>query len=286
MELKFENIQKNYGKQKALKGFSTTLTDGVYGLLGPNGAGKTTLISILTGGLNSDEGKIFLDNEDIRKMKKEYFKRIGYLPQYPVFYKNFYVDEFLDYMATVKNIPRKEAKKRILDVLEMVNLIEDRRKKIGALSGGMRQRLGIAQAILNEPEILILDEPTAGLDPGERIRFRNLISKISKGKLVLMATHIVSDVEHISKEILILKKGHLVMQGTTESLCKLIKEQVYTITCDEKEIEYLSDKYLIANVKRIDDKYNLRVISEKEIIQNGQRVEPSLEDVFLSTFGK
>ena len=150
----------------------------------------------------------------------------------------------------------------------------------------MRQRLGIAQAILNEPEILILDEPTAGLDPGERIRFRNLISKISKGKLVLMATHIVSDVEHIAKEILILKKGHLVMQGTTESLCKLIKEQVYTITCDEKEIEYLSDKYLIANVKRIDDKYNLRVISEKEIIQNGQRVEPSLEDVFLSTFGK
>lgn len=286
MELKFENIQKNYGKQKALKGFSTTLTDGVYGLLGPNGAGKTTLISILTGGLNSDEGKIFLDNEDIRKMKKDYFKRIGYLPQYPVFYKNFYVDEFLDYMATVKNIPRKEAEKRILDVLEMVNLIEDRRKKIGALSGGMRQRLGIAQAILNEPEILILDEPTAGLDPGERIRFRNLISKISKGKLVLMATHIVSDVEHIAKEILILKKGHLVMQGTTESLCKLIKEQVYTITCDEKEIEYLSDKYLIANVKRIDDKYNLRVISEKEIIENGQRVEPSLEDVFLSTFGK
>lgn len=286
MELKFDNIGKKYGKQRALQGFSTTLTDGVYGLLGPNGAGKTTLISILIGSLTANEGNISLDNKDIKMMGKEYLNKIGYLPQYPVFYKNFDVNEFLHYMCAIKNIPRKAVKERVSEVLEMVNLVESKNKKIGALSGGMRQRLGIAQAILNRPEILILDEPTAGLDPGERIRFRNLISKISKDKLVLMATHIVSDVEHIAKEILILKKGNLVMKGTTDELCTSIKNKVCTVICKEDEIEDWTNNYLISNVKRIESQYILKLICEEKPPVDGQIVEPYLEDVFLSVFGR
>ena len=212
MKLKLESITKFYGKYPALQNVSATLTEGVYGLLGPNGAGKTTLINILIGILPASGGVIYLDGENTVQMGGRYFDQIGYMPQYPQFYANFTVQEFLDYMCQVKGVAN--AKESIDAALVFVNLEENRSKRIGALSGGMRQRLGIAQAILNAPKLLVLDEPTAGLDPGERIRFRNLISRLAKGRIILLATHIVSDVEYIAKEILLLRRGTLVMQGT------------------------------------------------------------------------
>ena len=216
MKLELESITKFYGKYPALQNVSATLTEGGYGLLGPNGAGKTTLINILIGILPASGGVIHLDGENTVQMGGRYFDQIGYMPQYPQFYANFTVQEFLDYMCQVKGVAN--AKESIDAALVFVNLEENRSKRIGALSGGMRQRLGIAQAILNDPKLLVLDEPTAGLDPGERIRFRNLISRLAKGRIILLATHIVSDVEYIAKEILLLRRGTLVMQGTPREL--------------------------------------------------------------------
>ena len=235
MELKFEHITKYYGKQCALDNFNAALTEGVYGLLGPNGSGKTTLINIMIGILEANQGQVLLDGMDVRQMGAGYLDRIGYLPQYPTFYKNFRTDEFLEYMCALKSVPRSRTQSRISEVLEQVNLTDARKKKVGALSGGMRQRLGIAQAILNRPGILVLDEPTAGLDPIERIRFRNIISRLSRDKLVLLATHIVSDVEYIAKEVLILKKGRLVLQGTPEEISRNLTGKVWQGVTSEAE---------------------------------------------------
>ncbi|MWC29500.1 ABC transporter ATP-binding protein [Paenibacillus sp. MMS18-CY102] len=284
MELRLEKIDKCYGKNQALSEFNATLTEGVYGLLGPNGAGKTTLISILIGIMDATKGTIMLDGTDIRQMGTKYLERIGYLPQYPLFYKNFRCDEFLSYMCVLKGIPKKEAKARIQEVLELVNLTDASRKKVGALSGGMRQRLGIAQAILNRPNILVLDEPTAGLDPGERIRFRNIISRLAKDKLVLLATHIVSDVESIAKEILILKQGRLIMQGSPEALEARVEGKVWNVLVGEEEVEQWIDTYQVRNVKRQDNGFLLRVVSAERPQGNAEPASASLEDVFLSIF--
>lgn len=286
MELKLEHIKKRYGKQCALDDFGATLSEGVYGLLGHNGAGKTTLISILIGILEATEGRILLDGVDVKQMGTRYLDRIGYLPQYPLFYKNFRTDEFLKYMCALKAIPRSLVSSRIEEVLEQVNLTAAYKKRVGALSGGMRQRLGIAQAILNRPDILVLDEPTAGLDPGERIRFRNIISRLSKDKLVLLATHIVPDVEHIAKEILILNKGRLVMQGSPEQLEKQVEGKVWDVIVAEDEMEEWVESYQVRNVKRLDGEFLLRIVSDEAPSGRSHQVRPSLEDVFLSIFEK
>lgn len=286
MELQFDQVKKMYGKQLALDHFNATLSEGVYGLLGHNGAGKTTLISILIGILEADEGRILLDGVDVKQMGTKYLDRIGYLPQYPLFYKNLRIDEFLKYMCALKGIPKNQVNSRIEEVLELVNLISAYKKKISALSGGMRQRLGIAQAILNRPEILVLDEPTAGLDPGERIRFRNIISRLSKDKLVLLTTHIVSDVEYIAKEVLILNKGKLVMQGSPEQLENGIKGKVWEVIVSEEEIESVVEKYQVRNIKRLEGEFSLRIVSEDAPPGRCKKVQPSLEDVFLSIFEK
>lgn len=282
MKLCFDNISKQYGKQCVIDGFQATLTDGIYGLLGPNGAGKTTLINIMLGILEADQGTVFLDEKDIRQMGSKYFDNVGYLPQYPMFYRNFRIDEFLKYMCVLKNISVRQRKERIEEVLELVNLTDCYKKKIGTLSGGMRQRLGIAQAILNKPKILVLDEPTSGLDPGERIRFRNLISRISKDKFVLLATHIVSDVEYIATEIIILKKGKLKAKGFVEDLTNNISGKVWNVVSCKNEMEDLMERYKVANVKRMEDKYQLRIVCEKKPTENAIPTEPALEDVFLS----
>ncbi|AZS15683.1 ABC transporter ATP-binding protein [Paenibacillus lutimineralis] len=286
MELKFDHIKKIYGRQTALDNFSATLSEGVYGLLGHNGAGKTTLISILIGILEATEGSILLDGIDVKQMGSQYLDRIGYLPQYPLFYKNFRTDEFLKYMCALKGIPKSQVNSRLEEVLELVNLTDAYKKKVGALSGGMRQRLGIAQAILNKPDILVLDEPTAGLDPGERIRFRNIISRLSKDKLVLLATHIVPDVEYIAKEILILNKGQLVMQGSPEQLEKSVEGKVWDIIVDEEEMEESVERYQVRNVKRLEKEYSLRIVSDEAPPGRSMPAQPSLEDVFLSIFEK
>lgn len=284
MKLRFEGVTRYYGKQCVLEDFSTELTEGVFGLLGPNGSGKTTLISILTGILRADRGRILLEDIDVRQMGTDYLDRIGYLCQYPVFYKNFKIHEFLKYMCALKNIPGKQTKGRIEEVLELVNLTSDCDKKIFQLSGGMRQRLGIAQAIINRPDILILDEPTAGLDPAERIRFRNIVSRLSKNKTVFLATHIVSDIEYIAKEVLILKKGKLVMQGTPDKLCESMQGKVWQVPISEEKLAAWTEGYNVVNIKRTEREYMLRIICENSPEVQAAVVEPCLEDVFLSVF--
>lgn len=286
MELVISNIDKKYGKQFALKDFSITLTDGVYGLLGPNGAGKTTLINIILGILKPDSGMISLDGVSVNKLGVSYYDKIGYLPQYPEFYKNFTGQEFLEYMCALKGLKRSAAKERIDTLLPLVNLDDAANKRVGAYSGGMRQRLGIAQALINDPEILILDEPTAGLDPKERIRFRNIISKLSKERIVILATHIVSDVEYIAKEVVIINKGELVQKGTLSYLTEQIKDNVWEIEADEETTNQLLEQYAVGNIMPTEGGYKLRVISEEIWDKTAKHIEPTLEDVFLNYFGK
>lgn len=282
MKLELNNITKYYGKYQVLQNVSATLTEGVYGLLGPNGAGKTTLINILIGILPTNDGAIHLDGESTAQMGGRYFDKIGYMPQYPQFYANFTVQEFMDYMCQLKSV--QNAKDRIEEVLTFVNLYENRNKRIGALSGGMRQRLGIAQAILNDPKLLVLDEPTAGLDPGERIRFRNLISQLAQGRIILLATHIVSDVECIAKEILLLRKGTLVMQGTTQELEASIHGKVWEVIANKCDAALLSDIYCVSNMKQQGQDFLLRIVNDTKPLPSAKPIPPNLEDVFLHTF--
>lgn len=285
MRLQLNDISKKYGDFYALKSIHFTFEDGIYGLLGANGAGKTTLIHILIGALEATEGELLFDGVDVRKLGNDYLKLIGFMPQYPKFYPNYRVDEFLDYMCIIKNIKKADRKARIELVLCEVNLADQRKKKIKELSGGMRQRLGIAQALLNNPKILILDEPTAGLDPAERIRFRNIITEVAKDRMILVATHIVSDVEYIANHILMLQKGDVVCEGTAEELRKGILGQVFSVCVDEKESEAIRKNYLVSKMRREEDRVILRVISE-HMPENAKVVEPQLEEVFLSIFKK
>lgn len=285
MTIQFENISKKYKNKLALDQFSTTLTPGIYGLLGANGAGKTTLINILVGVLPRSNGRISVDGTDVEKLGKDFLKKIGYLPQYPQFYRDFSVNEFLMYMCALKGIPHMTAKQRIQDLLSGVNLYDAMNCKIGALSGGMRQRVGIVQAMLGNPGLLILDEPTAGLDPQERIRFRNLITRFAENRIVLLATHIVSDVDAIANEVLILKEGKLIKQGVPEQLCEELKHKTWEITLSEDQSLSTFDQYAISKLQRNGTKLHVRILSDTKPAWNAVQVQASLEDVFLYYFG-
>lgn len=216
--LEITNVYKSYGKNKVLCGADFNMDHGVYGLLGLNGAGKTTLINIMTGIIDSDRGIVKYNGVDIRMKKSGFKANLGFMPQYATFYPNFTAKEFLKYICVMKNIPKKEHKKRIDTMLEYVNLTEAADKKIGSFSGGMRQRVGIAQALINDPEIVIMDEPTAGLDPLERIRFRQTIENISADKIVLIATHIIQDVERMADYVLLLSEGRISLKNNSENM--------------------------------------------------------------------
>lgn len=286
MELEFIGLTKSYKKKMVLDHVSAVLNNGVYGLLGANGAGKTTLINIFVGILKGDGGKILVDGEDAAKLGKEFLSKIGYMPQYPVFYKDFTVLDFMLYMCALKGIPKREGRERTMGLLEIVNLAGAVGKKIGALSGGMRQRVGIAQAMLGNPEILILDEPTAGLDPQERIRFRNLISRFSQDRIVLLATHIVSDVEFIANEVMLLKEGKLIRKNTPEALEHEIDGKVWSLRLPgNEELSDYEDR-LISNIRRVEEGIDVRILSEEVPGIEAVRVKPGLEDVFLYYFGK
>ncbi len=284
MKISFRNVSKQYKGKYALKDFTTDLTEGVYGLLGANGAGKTTLINIFVGILGSNGGTVLIDGQDAGTLGKDFLSKIGYMPQYPVFYRDFTVMDFLLYMCSLKGIPDEQGKKRALELLNIVNLSDAKDKKIGALSGGMRQRVGIVQAMLGDPEILILDEPTAGLDPSERIRFRNLISKFAQGRTVLLATHIVSDVECIAKEIMILKEGSLISQGTTDTLEQNIYGKVWEVTVNGEDAARLGSQYYVSNMKQQGERFLVRIVSDMLPASDAVKVSPNLEDVFLYYF--
>lgn len=281
MKAEFQNISKYYGCRCVLNQFTATLERGVYGLLGPNGAGKTTLINIFTGILQKSSGSLLIDGQNVEKLGTEFLNHIGYLPQYPQFYKSFTVEDFMAYICVLKDIPKIAGRQRTEELLEMVNLTEHRRKKIGALSGGMRQRLGIAQAMLNSPDILILDEPTAGLDPQERIRFRNLISQFSENRIVLLATHIVSDVEFIANEVLLLKNGILLKQGRPREMTQAIADKVWELTLPDPQMTKRFDAMQISSMIHDADGVHLRMVCEDCPSKEASPALPNLEDVFL-----
>ena len=285
MKITFENISKQYKGKYALKDFTAELHEGVYGLLGTNGAGKTTLINIFVGILKSDAGRVLVNDVDVKELGAQFLAKIGYLPQFPQFYKNFEVLEFLEYMCVLKNISKLDGKKRAQELLEVVNLREAGHKKIGTLSGGMRQRVGIAQAMLNDPDILILDEPTAGLDPQERIRFRNLITKFSRGRTVLLATHIVSDIEFISNEVILLKEGHLLKQDTPQALMQEMDGKVWAVIADDNTLDEKLSSLKISNMLRDHNGIHLRIIGEEKP-EGALPEKANLEDVFLYHFGE
>ena len=281
LKVTFKEISKIYKGKYALKNFTSELENGVYGLLGANGAGKTTLINIFVGILKSDKGQVLINDVDVRNLGINFLSHIGYLPQYPQFYKNFEVMDFLEYMCVLKDIPKEEGLKRAKELLEIVNLSDTATKKIGALSGGMRQRVGIAQAMLNNPDILILDEPTAGLDPQERIRFRNLITKFSENRIVLLATHIVSDIEYIANQVILLKDGQLLKQDSPQALAAGIKGKVWNLTVNDEVMDDKMSELKISNMMRDHKGIHLRVIDDIKPDSKAINVQPNLEDVFL-----
>ena len=286
MELKFSNLTKEFGQFRAVNEVSYTMQNGVYGLLGVNGAGKTTLMRMLTTLMKPTSGQITWDGQDIFEMDGKYRKLLGYLPQDFGFYPDFSVYDYLMYIAALKGIRPAVAKQRVKELLKQVGLIKARHKKMKTLSGGMKRRAGIAQAMLNDPRILILDEPTAGLDPSERIRFRNLISELSEDRIVLLSTHIVSDVEYIANEILLMQDGQLTMSGTSEEVIASMPEQVWTFHVPKAQIEAYLKSYKVANVKTVPGGAELRVLSPVRPNSSAVEVEPTLEDVFLYYFGE
>lgn len=286
MELKITNLTKNFGNFTAVDHLNITMTNGVYGLLGVNGAGKTTLMRMLCTLLRPTSGKITCNGKDTFAMDGDYRKILGYLPQDFGFYPEFTVQDYLLYIASIKGIRPAVAKKRVKELIVKVGLQKAVHKKMKKLSGGMKRRAGIAQAMLNNPKILILDEPTAGLDPNERIRFRNLISELAEERLVLLSTHIVSDVEYIANEIWLMKDGKLVHKGTPEELIYSMTENVWKCYVEKNEVSHLMKKYKISNMKSEAHGVKLRIISDKKPIPNAILEESTLEDVFLYYFGE
>ncbi len=284
MELCIDRVSKIYGNKIACDRISLSLHKGVYGLLGANGAGKTTLMRMMCGVLCPTSGTITFDGIDVGK--EEYRDLLGYLPQNFGYYPEFCAMDFLLYMAALKGIPKVHAKEKASELLELVSLKNEAKKKIRTFSGGMKQRLGIAQAMLNNPKILILDEPTAGLDPKERIRFRNLISSMSAEKIILLSTHIVSDVEYIADKILLMKAGQMIHQGTLDEILSVIKEKVWECRVEKNKADELSEKYPILNFRNEDEDIFLRLVSEEKPCEGANRTEAVLEDLYLYYFNE
>ena len=286
MKLELDGLTKEFGDFTAVNHINLTMTNGVYGLLGVNGAGKTTLMRMLCTLLKPTSGTICCNGKDIFNMDSEYRKLLGYLPQDFGFYPEFTVEDYLLYIAALKGIRPVVAKKRVKELIAKVGLSKVAHKKMKKLSGGMKRRAGIAQAMLNNPKILILDEPTAGLDPNERIRFRNLISELSEDRLVLLSTHIVSDIEYIANEIWLMKDGEVLHKGSIEELINSMTETVWECLVPKNRVSDFMEKYKISNMKSEINQIMLRIISHEKPVENAMRVEASLEDVFLYYFGE
>lgn len=286
MKLSFEHISKLYGDTAALQQIDLTLRSGVYGLLGPNGAGKTTLMRIMTDLLAPSTGRVLLEGQDIAVMGAAFRKKLGYLPQDFGVYPNFTAEQFLLYIARLKGLSKFEAKRQTDDLLHMVGLEDKKQKKLKGFSGGQRQRVGIAQALLGDPEILVLDEPTAGLDPEERIRFRGIISDLSQQKLVLLSTHIVSDLEAVANEIILLRKGVVLEMQKPASLLEQLNGQVWLVTVPAADEAALTKQYTCSNVMHTDGKSVIRLLSKSAPRPDAVPTAPNMEDMYLYYFGR
>ncbi|MBD5520626.1 MAG: ABC transporter ATP-binding protein [Lachnospiraceae bacterium] len=280
-ELELINVNKTFKEKTAVQNINLTLQNGVYGLLGENGAGKTTLMRIICGILEPTQGRILCDGREIEQMGGEYRSLLGYLPQDFGYYEDFSAYRFLNYMAALKAIPQDYARERIDELLNIVDLMEVKNKKLKTFSGGMLRRVGIAQALLNDPEILILDEPTSGLDPKERVRFRNIISSLGKNRIIILSTHIVSDVEYIADRIMIMKNGEMIRTKTAAEMLKEVNGCVWKCLVTEKEADILNEKYIISNLKNHGDRVELRIVSKEKPVSDAKCTEAGLEDVYL-----
>lgn len=286
MELVFDNVSKEFDQFKAVNNISLKMEIGVYGLLGVNGAGKTTLMRMLSTIMQPTGGAIRYKERDIFEMGAIYRKVIGYLPQDFGYYPDFKVRDYLMYIASLKGVKTSTAKKRVETLLKMVGMEKEQLKKMKALSGGMKQRVGIAQAMLNDPEILILDEPTAGLDPKETIRFRNLIGKLAEDRIVLLSTHIVADIEAIANQVFFIKEGQLIRSGSVEELCVGMTSSAWICRVPEQEVQQITKRYQIVNIHKEGPEAVIRVLAEERPTSEASKVRTTLEDVFLYCFGE
>lgn len=288
MELELKELKKSYGDIHALRGISYKFSTGIYGILGANGAGKSTMINLITDNIirDDDGGEVYYNGKEILQMGKEFRKKVGYMPQQQGFYEDFSPRTFLRYIAEIKGIRAKDAKMQTEELLSVVNLSKVADKKIGGFSGGMKQRVLLAQALLGKPDILILDEPTAGLDPKERIVLRNYIAGLSKNKIILLATHVVSDIECIADRVLFIKKGRIVAEGTPEELINSMIGKVGEITCSLENVEGLQEKYRIGNIRQRKSGLVLRIAGDTlpaDAVLVDNNID--LEDVYLYYFG-
>lgn len=283
MEINILEITKEYKGKKAVDSLSLTLTNGVYGLLGANGAGKTTLMNLICMLVKPESGEIQLNGADIADMGEEYRRHLGFLPQNFEGYPDFTAQEFLEYIAALKGVSIDD---RLDYLLESVGMSDEIHRKIRTFSGGMRRRIGIAQAMINDPDILILDEPTAGLDPKERARFRNIISSLSREKIIILSTHIVSDIEHIADNIIIMKDGRLLDTGVPESITGRLTGAVWELEAGEDEIQNYEKSCTICSVRSMDSgRVRIRLVSGAKPAIAAVSVQPELEDVYLYYFG-
>ena len=285
MELTFDRLTKEYGAKIAVDRVSAALGPGVHGLLGANGAGKTTLMRMACGVLRPTSGEVRFDGAPIERMGGDYRALLGYLPQDFGYYPEFTALDFMEYMAALKGIARRAARERSLELLSAVGLAGEERRRIRTFSGGMKQRLGIAQAVLNDPAVLVLDEPTAGLDPKERVRFRNLIAGFAQDKVVLLSTHIVSDVESIADRILVMRSGAFVMEGNPSDLLEAVRGKVWEVEVSSREAESLSARLAVANARYGEGGRSfVRYVSDEPAVPGSVPADPTLEDLYLYVF--
>lgn len=285
MELYIEKVLKRFKDMTAVEDVSLRITPGVWGLLGANGAGKTTLMRMIAGIMEPSSGEIRYNGIPIKELKESYRDIFGYLPQDFGFYPEFSVKDYLEYVAALKGLTAKDSKRKIEELLERLTLSHVKNKKIAKLSGGMKRRVGIAQALLNDPEVLILDEPTSGLDPGERVRFRNLLSEFAHDRIVLISTHIVSDVEYIATQNAIMKNGKLLSTGTTEELVQQVNGKVWSMTIPINMLPKYERELQIVNIRNEDyGTVSIRYLADRPFTEDSLSLEPHLEDLYLWLF--